>query len=126
MVVALNATTTDATQTTMKALDSNVSIPADKSWAFSALIIGRSDESDGNDSAAYRIEGLLARDESNNTALVGSITKTVIAESAGATAWDVTATADDTNEALAVQVTGEAATNIKWTCKLDIAQVGYA
>ena len=123
---ALKVATTDATQTTLLAAGTNLVIPADTSWCFSALVIGRSDETDGNDSAAYRIEGCIARDESSNTALVGSITKTVIAESAGATAWDVTAEADDTNEALAIKVTGEAATNIRWVAKVDIAQVTYA
>ena len=126
MWTTLYAVTTDATQTTLKTHTDNYVIPADASWAFSALVIGRSDESDGNDSAAYRIEGCLTRDESNNTALVGSVTKTVIAESAGATAWDATAEADDTNEALAIKVTGEAATNIRWVAKVDIAQVTYA
>jgi len=129
-ISTLRIATTDATQTAMLTPDvlgkSRVTIPADTSWVFSALIIGRSDEADGNDSGAYRIEGCLTRDESNNTALVGSVTVTTIAESAGATAWSVTATADDTNEALAIQVTGEAATNIRWVAKVDIAQVTYA
>jgi len=47
-------------------------------------------------------------------------------ETAGATAWDATAEADNTNEALAIKVTGEAATNIRWVAKVDIAQVTYA
>jgi len=119
--------TTDATQTTLvqSGLAYGPVIPADRTWVFSALVVGRSDEADGNDSAAYRIEGCLARDESSNTALVGSITKVVIAESAGATAWDVTVEADDANEALAIKVTGEATTNIRWVGRVDIAQVGY-
>jgi len=127
-LAVVRATTTDATQTDLAGGDgsSRLTIPADTAWAFSALVVGRSNEADGNDSAAYRLEGLLARDESNNTAIVGSVTKTVIAESAGAAAWDVTAEADDTNEALAIKVTGEAATNIRWVAKVDIAQVTFA
>ena len=121
----LKIATSDATQTTMLSAGINYVIQADCSWVFSALVIARSNEADGNDSAAYMLEGCIARDESGNTALVGSVTKTVIAESAGATAWDVTAEADDTGEALAIKVTGEAATNIRWVAKVDSAQVTY-
>ena len=101
-------------------------IPADTTWAFNALIAARSDETDGNNSAIYKIEGGLKRDEAGNTAIVGSVTVTVIAADTDAIPWSVTAEANDTTEALAIKVTGEAATNIRWTCKLDITQVGYA
>ncbi len=117
--------TTDATQTTLKVIGNDLVIPPDTTWAFSALLVARSDETDGNLSAAWRLEGCLTRDESGNTALVGSVTKTVIADGA-AGAWDVTAEADDTNNALAIKVTGEAATNIRWVAKVDISQVTYA
>ena len=73
----------------------------------------------------WKLEGCLTRDESNNTALVGSVTTTVIADGA-AGAWACDAVADDTNEALAIRGTGEAATNIRWVAKVDIAQVTYA
>ena len=125
LTAALKAATTNATQTTMLAQSTNYVIPADTTWAFSALVVARSDEADGNLSAVWRLEGCLARDESSSTVIVGSVTKTVIADGAAA-AWDITATADDTNEALAIQVTGEAATNIRWVAKVDISQVTYA
>lgn len=122
----LYAATTDATQTTMLAGSANVVIPADTVWAFSALIAARSNEAAGNDAAAWTIHGCLKRDESGNTAIVGSIVKVVLAQDTGALTWDVTAVADDTGEALAIKVTGVAATNIRWTCKLDIANIVYA
>jgi len=126
MTSTLFVATTNATQTTLATYSAGrLVIPADTTWAFSALVVARSDETDGNLSAVWRLEGCLTRDESSNTALVGSVTKTVIADGAAA-AWDVTATADDTNEALAIQVTGEAATNIRWVAKVDISQVTYA
>jgi hypothetical protein len=126
MIASLKAATTDATQTTMQAASANFVIPADTAWAFSALIVGRSNEADGNDCAAWTVTGLLKRDESNNTTIVGTITKTLLAADAGAAAWDVTIEADNTNEALAVKVTGDAATNIRWVAKVDIASVTYA
>ena len=37
----------------------------------------------------------------------------------------VSATADDTNEALQINVTGLASTNIRWVAVVDISQVSY-
>jgi len=122
----LKAATTDATQTTMQANATNYVIPADTAWAFSALVSARSDEADGNNCAAWELKGLIKRDELNNTAIVGVVSITDIAADTDAIPWDVDAVADDTNEALAIRVTGEAATNIRWVAKLDISQVGYA
>ena len=33
--------------------------------------------------------------------------------------------ADDSDESLAIQVTGEASTNIRWVARVDVSQVGY-
>ena len=129
MTVAVKKATTDATQTTLTTgvlTSYGIKIPADTTWAFSALIAARSDEADGNNAAIYKIEGGLKRDESNNTALVGTPTVTVIAEDTDAIPWSVDCVADDTNEALAIRVTGEAATNIRWVAKVDISQVSFA
>jgi len=120
------ASTNDATETTLLIAGSAAPvIPADTTWGFSALIAARSDEADGNLSGVWKIEGCLARDESSNTAIVGSVTVTSIADGHSA-AWSVTAEADDTNEALAIKVTGEASTNIRWVAKVDISQVSFA
>ena len=127
---ALKAATTDATQTTMTAsiYSTKPVIPADTTWAFSALIVARSDEADGNEQAAWEIKGLLGRDEANSTALVGTPVVVQLAASTNAIAdgWAVVAEADDTNEALALKVTGFAATNIRWVAKVDISQVTFA
>jgi len=127
--VIVKIATTDATQTTLTngntAGPVNLIIPADTTWGFSALVAARSDETDGNLSGVWKIEGCLARDESSNTAIVGSVTVTSIADGHSA-AWSVTAAADDTNEALAIKVTGEASTNIRWVAKVDISQVSFA
>lgn len=60
-----------------------------------------------------RIKGTI-KTTGNTTALVGSnITSDKWADS-GASTWAATATADNTNKCLAITVTGQAATNIKW------------
>jgi len=125
--VIVKIATTDATQTTLTngntAGPVNLIIPADTTWGFSALVAARSDETDGNLSGVWKIEGCLARDESSNTAIVGSVTVTTIADGHSA-AWSVTAEAGATS--LDIKVTGQASTNIRWVAKVDISQVTFA
>lgn len=121
--VPATASTTNATQTTMLVNGTNLVIPADTTWGFTVYVTARSDESDGNVSARWIIEGILERDESNNT-VIHITTPTEIYS--GFSTAAVTAEADDTNEALAIKVTGEAATNIRWIATVNISQVTYA
>jgi hypothetical protein len=57
------------------------------------------------------------------TALVGTPTVTSSWADSGASAWAVALVADTTNGALTVQVTGEAAKTIAWTCSAMAARV---
>ena len=123
MTTGLKVATADATQTDLTPYAEVMVIPADTTWVFSGLVAARSDETDGNVSAGWKIEGVLYRDESGNTTIQG-VTVTEIYS--GFTTAAVAVEADDTNEVLAIKVTGEATTNIHWTGKLDIAQAGYA
>lgn len=98
-----------------------LTIPNDTTWAFEIYIAAR--RTDANDeSAAYLLQGCIDRNASAaTTALVGSVTKTVIAEDTAA--WDVAATADTTNGYLAITVTGEAAKTIRWVASVKVVQV---
>jgi len=113
--------TTNATQTELFLNGSSLrmTIATDTTWAFSALVVARRTDAD-NESAAYLIQGCIDRNV-NTTALVGSITVTAIAEDNAA--WDVTAEADDTNDALVFKVTGEAAKTIRWFSWVRLAEV---
>ena len=74
-----------------------------------------------NESAGYKFEGVIDRNtNAASTALVGAVTKTVLAEDT--VAWDCDVTADTTNGALSITVTGEAAKSIKWTGFVTIAE----
>lgn len=96
-------------------------IKDDTTWAFRILIVARRTDVAG-ESAAYQLLGCIDRGIGvASTALVGSVTKTVIAEdSAG---WDVTATADAANGALALTVTGEAAKSVSWVARIELCEV---
>jgi hypothetical protein len=59
------------------------------------------------------------------TSIVGAVTLNVQAADAGASSWIVAITADTTNGGLAVTVTGQAATTIRWVAKLESTEVTY-
>jgi hypothetical protein len=59
------------------------------------------------------------------TSIVGAVTLNVQAADAGASTWTVAITADTTNGGLAVTVTGQAATTIRWVCKLESTEVTF-
>ena len=59
------------------------------------------------------------------TSIVGAVTLNVQAANAGASTWVVAITADTTNGGLAVTVTGQAATTIRWVAKLESTEVTF-
>lgn len=100
-----------------------LTVLAKSAFMFSILVVARDDTN--NVVSSWKLEGCIKRDASNNTALVGAVTKTVTAQDAGAAAWDIAATADDTNEALILTVTGAAATTIRWNAMATISEVRF-
>jgi hypothetical protein len=111
----IKETTTTATPSSIAV---GSSIPVNASWCFNILISARRTDVDG-ESAAYELKGCLDNN-TGTTALVGSITKYVIAEDTPA--WDVDATADDTSDVLLITFTGETAKTIKWTASIEIVE----
>lgn len=97
-------------------------LPNNSAFRFTAEVVAR-DNATGN-AGAYTITGLIKRGaNAAATSIVGAVTVVTVAEDAGAAAWDVTATADATNGALLIRVTGAAATNIKWVSKINTVEV---
>lgn len=97
-------------------------IPAQTTWTFVASISAyNSTDSIG---AGWIFRGTLRRDNSNNTVLVGSIIEENWKES-GMSDTSVTVTADNTNEALQIDVVGLSSKNIKWVGVVNISQITY-
>lgn len=94
-------------------------IAADTTWAFEIMVVARRTDAD-NESAAYQFLGCIDNN-AGTTALVGSVATTVIAEDTAA--WDCAVTADNTNDALVVTVTGEAAKTIRWVARIELVEV---
>jgi len=92
-------------------------IPHDTAWGFNITIVGTSPLT--TEYFMYTINGLITRDASNNTTLQAS-NVTVISESDAN--FNARVAADDTTEALIVEVTDAGSTGdyINWTAKVDI------
>jgi hypothetical protein len=98
-----------------------VVLPNDSTYFFTISISARRTNAD-NESAAYKFEGCIDRNtNAASTALVGVPVKTILAEDT--TAWDVSVTADTTNGALAITVTGEASKTIRWVAHIQTVEV---
>lgn len=130
-LLILGRQTTDATPT---ALASNGSAAgtgnqltvstANSAISFSGEVIAA--VTGGGDTARWTIAGAIKRGATvASVTLVGTPTVTMTHYDAGAAAWTVALTADTTNGALRVSVTGAASTTIRWVCRLDTTEIRF-
>jgi hypothetical protein len=92
-------------------------------YTFSMLVTARQKSSDGTNSAAWKIEGLIRRESTaDSTTLVASNT-TIISNVPG---WSIAVSADTTLGGLTVTATGAAATNILWQAVVQTSEITYA
>ena len=76
--------------------------------------------------ASWSFEGSIMRGaNAASTVLIGTPMLNRVGATAGATAWSITVTADTTNGALAITVTGAAATTIRWVAKIETTEVTF-
>ena len=122
----LSAVTTNATITEMfikgTGGSNRLTIPQDTTWKFDIQIAAR--RTDANDeSAGYHYAGVIDRNIlAASTALVGTV-QTIMTPQEDTPAWTITITADTTNGALKVEVTGEALKTISWLASVKIVEV---
>jgi hypothetical protein len=81
----------------------------------------------GGNTSAWNFVGAIKRGaNAGSTAIVGTgITATLVSQDAGASGWAVSITADTTNGGLAVTVTGQASTTIRWVCKVETTEMTF-
>jgi len=115
----LDATTADATPTTMtlKPGSGAMTLVDNSTWFFDALVVGKQDSS-GN-SITVKLEGAINRNGGGATILGGVFVFVVFDSSGGA--WDISASEQGNN--LVINVTGAAATTIDWTAHVRTAEV---
>ena len=94
----------------------------DKMNAFRIMVVAATD--DNTHGAAYEFNGLIKKDATSaSAAIIGNVTKTVIAESVSA--WDAAVTADTSHGALSITVTGEEETIIRWVAFVEMVEVAF-
>ncbi len=86
-------------------------------YGFTARITGR--KTTGAKHARYTCSGIISN-EAGTTALVGAVS--VVADDGSEGTWSVAVTADDTNDALQIAVTGEA--TVRWLARVELEEVG--
>ena len=115
----LRNTTNDATETELF-LDGGsqrVSVSDGRAMSFDILVVGRS--SAGTVTLSH-IVGII-----ENTGGTTRVPTAIVAQTYTDASGGATAVADDTNDALAVKVTGVAATNMRWVATVRTAEVSW-
>jgi hypothetical protein len=122
--------TTDATATVLASNTSAASttnqviLPNNAAYSFSGEVIAG--VTAAGDTARWTIDGAIKRGaNAASTAIVGTPTVTMTHNDAGAAAWAVAVTANTTNGGIKVEVTGAAATTIRWVCKINTTEMTY-
>ena len=129
-IATIGAATTDATPTVLKSNSNTASgtnqltLSNNSSIAFTAIVTASTTAA--GDCSSWKFEGQIQRGaNAASTALVAAITPALITQKAGASTWAVAVTANTTNGCLAVTVTGQAATTIRWTCTIFASEVAF-
>lgn len=112
-------TTTDATPTELTDDGDPLTLENNSAWAFSVLVTAK--RVGAETAAAYKFEGLIRRGANAAATVLVFQQKTVMAEDASS--WDAAVTADVSNGALAITVTGVAAQTIKWQALVSAAEI---
>ena len=129
-LLVLGVQTTDATATALRGdtaaagTTNQVILPNNSAYYFKIEVIAG--KTGAGDTKAWELKGAIKRGaNAASTAIVGTVTSTVIAADAGAATWTVTATADTTNGGIKVEVTGQAATTIRWVARAVTTEMTY-
>jgi hypothetical protein len=127
-VFVLRSDTTDATPEALTTDNSTagttnqIILPNNSAYAFHGTIVAREQASAGTDCAAWKIEGLIRREGSAGTTVLVNSATTVLDNTP---AWGMALSADTTNGGLKIEVTGAAATNIRWVATIHTSEVTY-
>jgi hypothetical protein len=129
-LLIIGAQTTDATATALRSetaaagTTNQVILPNNSAYLFKATVI--SNVTGGGNTSAWKLEGAIKRGaNAASTAIVGTVTTTLLAADAGAATWAIAATADTTNGGLRITFTGQASTTIRTVCKVETTEVTF-
>jgi hypothetical protein len=129
-LLVLGTQTTNATATVLTS-DGNaatttnqVILPNNSAYSFRVTIIAG--VTGAGNTSSWILQGAIKRGgTASTTAIVGAVNTTLLAQDSGASTWAVSATADTTNGGLAITVTGQASTTIRWVAKAESVEMTY-
>jgi hypothetical protein len=129
-LLILGVQTTDATATVLRSNTSAASgtnqviLPSNSAYYFRGEVVAG--VTGAGDTKGWYVEGVIKRGAGvGTTALVGTPTVSSLYADVGAATWAVTATADTTNGGLAITVTGQASTTIRWVAQIRTTEMTY-
>jgi len=128
-ILVIAKQTTDATSTILTsdnggaASTNQLYMPANSAYYVKGSIVAG--VTGGGASKAWTFEGAIKKGAANSIALVGTPTVTSSFADAGASTWSIALTANTTTDTLTVTVTGQAATTIRWVCKIETTEMNF-
>ena len=97
-------------------------LPASSTWTFVAKIACYN--TTDNLAAGWNIRGVIRRNAANSTVIIGTNITEAWQEGA-MSVTDCTVTADDTNEAIQITVTGIASKSMRWHGSIETSEVSF-
>lgn len=123
LVARVNTTNATPNRLYLDGSSDRITVPTNTAWAFTVKIIAT--HQGMANVAEFTRKGVIVND--GGTTSIGTIDTVGTDRTIGTPgAVSVSITADNTNDALDIGVTGVAATNIRWVALIDIVEVSYA
>ena len=129
-LLVLGTQTTTATATVLRSdtsaatTNNQVILPNNSAYVFQGTCIANI--TGGSTTSGWKYEGVIKRGaNAASTTLVAAVTPIVIAQDVAAATWVLAITADTTNGGIKVEVTGVAATTIRWVSSIVTTEVTY-
>ena len=123
-IIPLGVATTDATPTALVGLADTITLQNNSAMRFNILVIAT--VTGGGNTSGWNLTGVIKRGaNAASTALVGTVTTTLVGQDAGASGWAIAATANTTTGGLTITATGQAGTTIRWVAIVECAEVAF-
>jgi hypothetical protein len=97
-------------------------IPVDTRWAFDVLVVA---STTGSTTAAYQLRGAIKNIGGTTSMLAGAPPLQTLGADAGTGIWTVSAIADNTEDALVIQVKGGPATTVHWVASVRVVELTF-
>ena len=128
-IIVLGRQTTDATATVLcsnssaAGTNNQVILPNNSAYYFRGTVVAG--VTGGGNTKGWTIEGVIKRGANAASTTVVGVTVSSMYADAGAVTWTIAAAADTTNGGLKITATGQAATTIRWVCKIETTEMTY-